>query len=140
MKFSFGPFQIGHNGCSERQIVELESRFGIRFPSPYRRFLSRFGRDSDASSALRGSDYYLPRLPDLRSWADELLRESGSPFVLHPQDFVFLMHQGYQFFFYRADGESDDPPVFYYFEGWTQPVLKFSTVSDWLKECGAFVP
>jgi hypothetical protein len=136
---SLGRFQFGHHGCSRREIAKLESRFGVRFPSPYRRFLARFGRDGDASFALRGSDYYIPRLFDLRSGAEELLRESGSPFALHPQDFVLLMHQGYQFYYFRADGASDDPPVYYYFEGRTRPEQKFSTVSDWLREFEVFV-
>ena len=131
---------MGHDGCSDGEIAELESRFGIWLPRPYRRFLSRFGRDDDASSALRGSDYYIPRLFDLRSWAEELLRESRSPFALHPQDFVLLMHQGYQFYYFRADGASEDPPVFYFYEGRTQPEQKFSTVSDWLRKYGVSVP
>lgn len=135
---TFGRFPFGNQGCSDADIAELESKFGVRFPTPYRRFLSRFGRDDNASSSLRGSDYYVPVLFDLRSGAEELLMECGSPFALHPQDFVFLMHQGYQFFYFRADGTSDDPPVFYYFEGWKQPVQKFNAISDWLKECKVF--
>ena len=139
MKLSLGRFQIGHDGCSDKEIAELESRFSVRLPSPYRRFLSRFGRDANASFSLRGSDYFIPRLFELRSWAEEMLRESGSPFALHPQDFVPLMHQGYQFYYFRADGASDDPPVFYYFESRTQPEQKFSTVSDWLRQYEVFV-
>lgn len=139
MKLSLGRFQIGHDGCSEKEIAELESRFGVRLPNPYRRFLRRFGRDDAASSSLRGSDYYVPLLFELRSWAEEMLRESGCPFALHPQDFIILMHQGYQFYYFRADGASDDPPVHCYLEGRTQPEEKFSAISDWLRECGVFV-
>ena len=133
MKLTIGRFRIGQAGCSEREIARLESKFGVRLPSPYRKFLSRFGRDRDASSVLSGSDYFVPVLFELRAWADELLQENGSPFQLHPKDFVVLMHQGYQFFYFRADGTSDDPPVFFYFEGREQPEQKFSTVSEWLR-------
>jgi SMI1 / KNR4 family (SUKH-1) len=132
-------FQVGHGGCTRRQIGEIEARLGVQLPNSYRRFLSRFGRDTDACAALRGSDCCFSRLLDLRTWADQLLRESSAPFALHSQDFVFLMHQGYQFYFFRADGLSDDPPVFYFFEGWKQPEQKFSTITDWLKEYGVFV-
>ena len=111
----------------------------MRLPSSYRRFLARFGRDSDASSALRGSDYFVPVLFKLRSWAEELLQEDGSPFQLHSQDFVISMHQGYQFLFFRADGTSDDPPVFFCFEGRKQPEQKFASISDWLRECNVYV-
>jgi len=136
MKLNIGRFQIGQNGCSGAEIAALESRFGVRLPGPYRKFLSRFGRDRQASSVLGGSDYFVPVLFELRAWAEELLQENGSQFQLHPQDFVALMHQGYQFFYFRADGLSDDPPVFYYCEGWKQSEKKFGTISDWLKECG----
>lgn len=139
MKFSLGRFQIGYKGCSSREIEELEARFGVRLPSPYCRFLSRFGRDGVASPALRGSDYYMPLLFSLRAWAEDLLKADGSAFTLHPQDFVLFMHQGYQFCYFRADGASDDPPVFFYFEDWMQPEQRFSTLSDWLKTHGVYV-
>jgi len=139
MKLQLGRLQVGHDGCPRGQIDEIESSLGVRLPSSYRRFLARFGRDDGASAALRGSDYYLPLLLDLRSGAEELLRESNSSFALHPQDFVFWMHQGYQFCFFRADGSNQDPPVFYYFEGWPQPQEKFISVSDWLRDYGVFV-
>jgi hypothetical protein len=139
MKLTFGRFQIGHDGCFDWEIAKLESKLGVRFPSPYRRFLRRLGRDNAASSALRGSDYFVPVLFELRPWAEELLRESGSPFALHPQDFILLMHQGYQFYYFRADGANDDPPVFEYIEGGAQPEQKFRSISDWLREYGVFV-
>lgn len=139
MKLTIGRFQIGHDGCFDWEIAKLESKLGVRFPSPYRRFLRRFGRDNAASSALRGSDYFVPVLFELRSWAEELLQESGSPFALHPQDFVLLMHQGYHFCYFRADGENDDPPVYFYCESRKQPEKKFGTISDWLREHGVFV-
>lgn len=133
MKFSLGRLQMGHDGCFEWEIAKLESRFCVRLPSPYRRFLSRFGRDNAASASLRGSDYYVPLLFDLRVWAEELLRDGGASFALHPQDFVIMMHQGYEFYYFRADGCSDDPPVHWYREGWTQPKESFNAISDWLR-------
>jgi hypothetical protein len=139
MKVSIGEFQIGHSGCSDREIAKLESKFGVRLPGPYKNFLSRFGRDKSASRMMVGTDYFVPVLFKLRGWAEELLQEDGNPFQLHPQDFVFLMHQGYQFYYFRADGADDDPPVFYYLENSKQPEQKFESISDWLKKLGVHV-
>lgn len=139
MKLSIGKFQIGHSGCSDREIAKLESKFNVRLPGSYKRFLSRYGRDKNASSVLGGSDYFVPVLFKLRGWAEELLQEDGSPFQLHPQDFISLMHQGYQFFYFRADGADDDPPVFYYMEDSKKPEQKYGSVSDWLKKLGVYV-
>ena len=139
MKLSIGKFQIGHSGCSDHDIAKLESKFGVQLPGPYKRFLSRFGRDKSASRMLVGTDYFVPVLFKLRDWAEELLHEDGFPFQLHPQDFVFLMHQGYQFCYFRADGANDDPPVFYYLENQKKPEQKFGSVSDLLKKLGVYV-
>ncbi len=41
-----------------------------------------------------------------------------------PEDaFVFFMHQGYQFMFFRLS-EGDDPPVYYYGEGEGQDTFR----------------
>jgi hypothetical protein len=40
--------------------------------------------------------------------------------VLPTKAFVFSMRHGEQFMFSIADGRSDDPPVYHYFEGWGQ--------------------
>jgi hypothetical protein len=45
-----------------------------------------------------------------------MLTEDGFPQKLPDDGFVFFMHQGYQFNFFRVSGE-DDPPVYRYFEG-----------------------
>jgi hypothetical protein len=42
------------------------------------------------------------------------------------------MHQGYQFFYFIADGSSDDPPVYYYLEGEPEVVRRFERLSDLL--------
>jgi hypothetical protein len=68
-------------------------------------------------------------MPDLHRAADTLLREDGQP-LLPKNAFVFLMHQGYHFMYFIADGQSDDPPVYYYLEGELRMVRKFDRFSD----------
>jgi hypothetical protein len=71
-------------------------------------------------------------LYDLREWAIDLLEESGEPFSLPDNAIVFLMHQGYQFFFFHADGINDDPPVYYYFENLASVERPYERFSDWV--------
>jgi hypothetical protein len=86
-----------------------------------------------AGEFLVGTDFLFPDVLTLRGQAEGLLRECAAPLVLDPADFVFAMHQGYQFLFFRCDG-SDDPPVFHYQDGdsFTRVADRFSA---WLAYC-----
>jgi len=53
--------------------------------------------------------------PLLNDWAKELLEENGVACFLKNDDFVFLMHQGYVFCYFKADG-TEDPDVYQYIE------------------------
>ena len=87
-----------------------------------------------------GSDFSPPELFQLQIWGKELLEENDFPFRLGEKDFVFYMHQGYQFCFFNVDeGDGDldegdgDPPVYYYLEGNEKPSLGSNKFSDWLE-------
>jgi len=87
-------------------------------------------------SRLIGSDCHGACLYQMRDWANKLIEEAARPFALSADAVVFLMHQGYQFFFFQADGKSDDPEVFYFIEGApaeTLPVSKFERFSGWVE-------
>lgn len=49
------------------------------------------------------------------------------PLLLKPDDFVFLMHQGYRFCFFSLSA-GDDPPVFCFSEEYDKP--EFVRLSD----------
>lgn len=102
-------------GCTPEEIASLERKFGIKLPELYRDWLRTMGRS--AGHYLQGSDAFYPALLELRDWATELLAENGNPFSLADDAFVFLMHQGYQFLYFRTGSQNPDPPVMYYFEG-----------------------
>jgi hypothetical protein len=40
------------------------------------------------------------------------------------------MHQGYVFLYFVADGQCEDPPVYYYLEKDPEPVMKCERFSD----------
>ena len=59
------------------------------------------------------------------------LRHCDTEFVLSKHDFVFLVHQGYQFLFFDTI-YADDPPVFLYSDNEHEPKKIFDHFSEWL--------
>jgi hypothetical protein len=119
--------RLDGGGCTEAEIAGLETSMSLRLPAAYKAYLLLAG--GATPSVLTGSDCTLHRLHSLQAGARELLRENGQP-ELPPGAFVFLMHQGYQFFFFVADGKNDDPPVFYYVEGKPGVARRYERFSD----------
>lgn len=50
-----------------------------------------------------------------------------------------MMHQGYMFWFFRADGTNDDPEVFRYTEPRKEAELESHSLIEWLKRHEVFV-
>lgn len=115
------------------EIADLEQSLGVTLPLAYRAFLSIAGELPPP--ALIGSDCHSDNLPKLRKWAISLLSESGCSFELPADAVVFLMHQGYQFFYFRTFDRTNDPAVFHYFENWPSPVQRYGRFSEWVKDC-----
>lgn len=63
---------------------------------------------------LVGTDLFY-RHPDLYESAIELLEEDEVKNFLQKDDFVFMMHQGYMFWYFKADG-TPDPDIYFYYE------------------------
>lgn len=78
---------------------------------------------------LQGHSCFLNELPNLKVWADELLKENTSKLSLTPNDFVFWMSQGYMFTFFKLD-EGNDPSVYFYTE--------FTNPSNFVKIANSF--
>jgi hypothetical protein len=104
-------------GCTYHEIIELEKKLGFSLPEAYKEFLLWMGKN--AGRVLQGSDCFFAHLPDLKEWAVELLEENHFSYTLPEDAFVFFMHQGYQFSFFRLS-EGDDPPTYSYCEGTNQ--------------------
>jgi hypothetical protein len=87
-----------------------------------------------AGRFFQGTDiFYGDGLFDLRQDAEELLEEDeGDEVIRLPEDaFVFAMHQGYEFTYFRLS-EGDDPPVYQFMEGKGPPVKSWPSFSDYL--------
>jgi SMI1-KNR4 cell-wall len=119
-------------GCRDDEIDQLEGSLGIKLPSTYRQFLARMGRS--AGAFLSGTDFLFADLPELRRQAERLLEEANVSFCLAEADFVFAVHQGYQFLYFTT-GQLDDPAVWHFAEGVSEPRCAFEHFSQWLSAC-----
>lgn len=76
---------------------------------------------------------FLHDLSGLNEAATGLLQENDKNYKLPSDAFVFYMHQGYQFMFFRLS-EGDDPPVYFFGEGegLDKPKLLYDHFSSFL--------
>ena len=118
-------------GCTQAEIAEIEARTSMSLPSVYHKFLLQVGRR--AGLFYEGSDMFYPRVLELREAACELLQEAHNNFVLPIDAFVFFMHQGYQFMYFRVVAGDDDPPIYNYIEGDTMPKQAYESFSGFVK-------
>jgi hypothetical protein len=95
-------------GCSADELASLKDRHGYSLPESYIQFMAAAG--NGVEDFLRGSDFRYNQVDDMREAADQLLLEGGLK-PLDASDFVFSMHQGYQFYFFHNGG------VYYFMEG-----------------------
>jgi hypothetical protein len=115
-------------GCTELEIAALEAAFGRPLPASYRVFLAALGRG--AGEFMSGTDMFHDQLGGLRAAAETLIARSGSPAELKPSDWIFALHQGYQFLYFDA-AAGPDPQVFHVMEGEAaKPVA--ASFSEWL--------
>lgn len=104
------PFE--RKSCTEAEVNALEQSLLHPLPQAYRQFLLWMGHG--AGSFWRGTHCFYKHLGDIQNWAVELLEEKRFPQQIPSDAFVFWMHQGYMFAFFRLL-EGDDPPVYFYY-------------------------
>jgi len=100
--------------CTEQEIAQLERQYHLTLPPAYQEFLRWMGHG--AGRFLAGDGCFYDALPQLRAYALELLEENHVTYRLPDDAFVFSMHDGYQFLFFRVS-EGENPPVYWYGEG-----------------------
>ena len=118
-------------GLDDASIDDLEAHLGLPIPDAYRAYLSIAG--SSPPPALIGSDCTVNYVRDLREWAISCLEENNSPSLLPDNAIVFFMHQGYFFYYFLADGVTDDPAVYHYHAVTQKEVIQVNDCfSDWV--------
>lgn len=95
--------------------IEKESNF--IFPLIYKNFYKKC--EISTPKGFVGTDLF-NEYDELNIWALELINEDGTENFLTDTDFVFMMHQGYMFWYFNANGEIN-PHVYFYEEGMLFP-------------------
>lgn len=95
------------------EILNIEMYFKIKLPCDYIKFLSMMG--NGAVGFMTGSDVFGDVLLELKDWAKDVIIDNQLP-ELPDNSFVFWMHQGYQFAFFKLN-EGDNPEVYFFTEG-----------------------
>jgi hypothetical protein len=88
------------------QTIETERHFTL--PEIYKQFYRNCA--SSMPESLAGTDL-INFHPDLQEWALELLEENGISNFLASNDYVFMMHQDFVFWYFKVDG-NQDPEVY----------------------------
>ncbi|MFJ8460816.1 SMI1/KNR4 family protein [Lysinibacillus xylanilyticus] len=113
--------------CSKDDISKLINISPTRtLPQTYLDFMNKAGNGIEF---LVGTDYSMNYIFDLKEWAIELLEENNFIKKLTDNQFIFMMHQGYMFWFFNLN-EGDDPAVYSYNE--SVELDDFNKVSDTL--------
>ncbi|MBT1687191.1 SMI1/KNR4 family protein [Dawidia soli] len=116
---------IGLIPCSKAEVDNLEHQVKSNLPVAYKEYLLSMGKYSGRFNV--GTDCFYPDILDLGKYANDLLEENNTGLMLPSDAFVFSMHQGYQFNFFKLlDG--DDPQVFSYSEVYKTP--EFRRISE----------
>lgn len=116
---------VGLLPCSELEIQKLEEYIGRELPQAYKEYLGTMGKYSGIVNV--GTNCFYDDLFEIKQDAIELLLENKIDVKLPDDSFVFYMHQGYQFLFFKLD-EGENPPVYGYNEGSAVPY--FETCCD----------
>jgi|SRR4028118_467072 hypothetical protein len=118
--------------CTEQDVRFLEEKLGLSLPTAYKEFLLWGGHNP--GRIWEGSDCCFKDLINLQDSALELLEENNFPGSLPEDSFVFFMHQGYQFMFFRIK-EGEDPPIYFYKESLQNPLNSFIKLHCSFSEC-----
>ncbi len=115
--------------CSKDDISKLVELSPTRtLPKTYLDFMNKAGNGIEF---LVGTDYSMKYIFDLKEWAIELLEENNFIKKLTDNQFIFMMHQGYMFWFFNLN-DGDDPAVYCYDE--SVDLDDFNKVSDTLSD------
>ncbi|WP_366293487.1 SMI1/KNR4 family protein [Paenibacillus sp. AN1007] len=118
------------SACNEDDITKLKNLSPTqKLPLTYVEFMSKAG---NGIHFLKGTHYTMKVISELKEWAVELLDENNFSRKLTNNQFVFMMHQGYMFWYFNLD-EGDNPPVYHYDEC-IDNLTEFRKVSDTLSE------
>jgi len=102
-----------YSGYSQSVVNNLQNDLNHCLPYSYIEFLLHFG---ERAQFFSGFHFKIDELLEIRKSADLLSIKNKPKLLLKPTDFVFLMNDGYMFFFFNLI-EGDNPPIYGFAEG-----------------------
>ena len=88
-------------------LNEIEKKLNLTFPMDYKKFYLECQKS--IPKGMVGTDLFNNK-DKLKEWALDLLKEDNTENFLTDNDFVFMMHQGYMFWYFKIDG-TENPSV-----------------------------
>ncbi len=116
-------------GCSEKELEQLEKHIEAKLPKGYREFLILMGHRAGIFN--RGSNFLYKDLFDLTDLTKEILR--SGPFELPNDAFVIFSHQGCIFAYFKLS-EGEYPPIYTYMEMEPRPKRWAENFSEYLEK------
>ena len=117
-------------GCSDSEIATLENKYGLSFPSAYRRFLELAGHESGLLFRWDHFDVSYAQVTMLTQEQHARLMEDESP-PLPADAFIICSRLCEQFEFIRTE-LGDASPIWYYAEWEPEPVVEYASFPEWL--------
>jgi len=120
-------------GCSEREISEIEARYGYEMPEAYREYLLWMGKDY--YGVLQGTDGFFEDTYENGEDFPELFEDMPlENYELPEQYIVFFCHQGYMYGWFSIPTLDPDPICYHYFEGTTPEPITAGTFSEFINK------
>ncbi len=107
--------KISRRGCSEQEILALETKYNVKLPHSYRRFLEVMGKDASLlfqwDQHEADYDYVLCGKEDYRNEFLEFYKEDHKADLSHLPDDALIIGQrgGYHFHMIRCNDPHDSP-------------------------------
>lgn len=121
------------HGCTDEEVSFIETKHNVFLPNSYRDFLLHIGKG--AGKFMQGTDIFYPSINDIKRESIELLKENGEEFSLADSDFVFEMHQGYEFLYFKlSNTDNNDSSVYQYVEGEGGITKEWDSFEDYIDD------
>lgn len=102
--------------CDTNDMMQIKEMVdGEKLPEAYLKFMKYAGR---GYVMFKGSDYSIKdidRFKELKEGALEVLEECNFKKRISDDQFVFMGHQGYMYWFFNLN-DGDNPPVYFFEE------------------------
>lgn len=111
------------------KLKRLEKKLNINLPLVYRDFFQMC--ENKLPKQLIGTDL-CNNFDNLKEGAYELIEEDKADIFLNESDFVFMMHQGYMFWYFEVNG--DDNPIVYFYREQDMRPTKLTDLKNFLHD------